>query len=232
MTNLSAPSSALPGTPNVVAASGTIPQSPDPLPLLTLKRYQQVTGDKTLDQADFTAALADCLDQTAMECKRTWLYGQYTEMLYLYKNGMVFPSATPIDINQSVVAGAETYNPPADTLGQSASVVQGAGIWVGWFTPLPFMPIWTGVIPPQTQVTYWGGWTQATVPAGLARMWSKIIYYMTNPTALQGLPGGAKSLSIGGIAVGGDLSSFMRLDHDLRRDITRWTRRQGRAWER
>ncbi|MBU6430051.1 MAG: hypothetical protein KGR26_13635, partial [Cyanobacteria bacterium REEB65] len=190
-----------------------------------------ITGDNDLSSDAFSEALTDVLALTALQCNRTWLYGQYTEMLYLSKNGMVYPSATPLDPNQQVISGSEVFNPPSNTEGQSASVIQGNGIWVGWFTPLPWMPVWTGVIPPQTQVTYWGGFTQSTVPPNLQRLWAKVIYYMTHPVALQGLPGGVKSMGIGGVSVGGDLSSFMIADPDLRRLVRRFTRPQPRAWQ-
>lgn len=232
MTAPAPPAATLPATPNIVAASGTTPQSPDPSPLLTLAKYQQITKDTTLSEADFDDLLAMTVEETAQECKRSWLYGQYTELLYLYKTGMVYPSATPVDINQPIISGSEVFQPPSNTAGQSASVVQGAGIWVGWFTPLPWMPVWTGVIPPQTQVTYWGGYTQATLPPKIQRVFAKIIFYMANPAALQGLPGGAQSLNVGGVSVGGDLSSFMRLDPLLRSDLRRLRRPQVRAWER
>ena len=224
---------AIPAVPLQVAydpGPPVTPQSPDPNTLLTVERYQFITGDTLSSDDDVEAAIADALDESARKCNRTWLYGRYEEILYLYKNGMVFPSATPLDVNQPIVSGSEIFN-PADEVNNTASVIQGAGIWVGWFTPLPWMPVWTGVIPPQTQVIYWGGYTQATVPNALARLWARIAWHVLHPVKMTGLPLGAKSTGVGGVSVGGDLSSMTLIDPQLRRDLRRWERRQARHWQ-
>jgi hypothetical protein len=222
----------VPAVANVVAYSAgppVTPQSPDPRPLITADDYARITGDAATDSALVTAALAEVLDDTARMCNRTWLYGQYTELLYLYKNGMVFPSATPIDVGQPILAGSEVFDPHGGV--NSESVVQGAGVWVGWFTPLPWMPVWTGVIPPQTEITYWGGFVETTVPEKLKRIWARVAWYYLHPVLLPGLPGGSKSASAGGISVSGDLSIVTASDPQLKRDLRRWTRRQARAWQ-
>ena len=226
----------LPATPNPIAYSAgppVIPASPDPRPLLTVDDYIRLTGDSASDPSDIETFIADCLDETARKCNRTWLYGNYTENLYLYTNGMVFPSATPIDVNQQIVAGSEVFNPGNENVQTetSNSVVQGAGIWVGWFTPLPWMPVWTGVIPPQTVVTYWGGFVQETVPVPLKRLWARVVWNYLHPVTLDGLPLGAKSSSVGGVSLSGDLSSMTMHDPQLKRDLRRWTRRQARSWQ-
>jgi hypothetical protein len=171
------------------------------------------------------------------ETKRTFGYGKYREDQYLYGMGMVYPSATPIDRTKPIAAGVNLYTPNATSASTPASIIQGAGIWVGWFTPLPWMPVWTGVIPPQTVITYWGGWqpyggspgTTEALPAKLARIIARVAYYILHPALIQ--PYGAKSTSAGGISMAGTLSSMMISDPQLRRDVRRWTRPQARAWD-
>lgn len=207
-------------------------KSPDPRPLVTASDYVRITGDSQSDAAAVTEALADAIADTAKECDRTWAYGQYTENLHLYKNGMVFPSACPIDVAQQIIAGSEVFDPPTSNPGNGAtSVVQGAGIWVGWFTPLPWMPVWSGVIPPQTVITYWGGYAAPSVPNKLKRIWCRVAWYYLHPVTLPGLPMGAKSTGVGGVSLSGDLSIVTAHDPQLKRDLRRWTRRQARSWQ-
>jgi hypothetical protein len=203
--------------------------SPDPRPLITPEDYLRITRDTDSEESDIEQALLDTLDETARKCNRTWLYGQYEENLYLYRNGMVFPSATPIDINQTIVSGSEVFDPQGGV--NSESVVQGAGVWVGWFTPLPWMPVWTGVLPSQTVLTYWGGFAQPTVPVALKRLWARVCYHYLHPVTMPGLPMGAKSTGVGGVSISGDLSSITMSDPQLKRDIRRWSRRQARTWQ-
>lgn len=220
-----------PATPNIVVGTPpTTPTSPDPRPLILPSDYIRITHDRASSSDDVKEELANAIQETALACHRTWLYGQYTEQLYLSKNGMVYPSACPLDVAQPVVTGEQVFN-PGDDVNSSASVIQGAGIWVGWFTPLPFMPAWTGVIPPQTEITYWGGFTYDTVPPKLRRIWARVAYYLLHPVVLEGLPPGAKSTSASGLSLSGDLSSMVAADRQLRKDIRGFTRRQAHSWQ-
>lgn len=214
MTNVSA----IPATPNAGTA--------DTNPLLTIARYQFITNDSVSTAPNFAMALADALDMLQRAMDRTFLYAQYTERLYVYKNGQCYPSATPLD--QSKPVGTSS-----DPSGQSSSfVIQGAGIYVGFFNPLPALPVFSRVVPMQADVAYWGGYTQTTIPATLARVIAKVCWFILHPvTAPAAGIGGARSVSVGGVSVSGDLSSFMASDRDLRRDIEDLTRRQARSWQ-
>lgn len=212
----------LPLTPNDVEGS------PDPNPLVSVQQYQKVTGDFLSGVTDVTEMIQEAIEDLCKECRRTMLYGQYTESQFLYANGMVYPSATPLDVNQPVSSGVEIYDPATDNTG--SSIIQGDGVWVGWFSPLPWMPFYTGVVPPQTVLTYWGGWTQSTLPSKMKRMICKVAYYRLHPVALTGMPGGVKSMSVGGVSISGDLSSFMDTDPQLKRDIARW-RHPATNWQ-
>lgn len=208
-------------------------------PLVSVAQYRQITGDTASADDDITREIAEALIGLSMQANRTIGYGQFTEDLYLYNEGFVYPSAIPIDASKPIVSGAEDsqaiYNP--GSLVDVSSVIQGAGIWVGFFTPLPWMPIWNGVIPPQTVVTYWGGYQPYQVtdgptsglPPRLARVLATIAYYTLNPSKVTTM--GAKSVSLGGISVAGDLSSFMQYDKNLRRMIRGFTRPQAHQWQ-
>ena len=117
-------------------------------PLVSVAQYQSITGDTASGSDAVEEAIADAVYMICQECHRTLTYGTYKENLYLYALGMVFPSAAPIDHNQPISSGEQLYNPATDNQQGEGSIIQGAGIWVGWFTPLPWMLVWTGVIPP------------------------------------------------------------------------------------
>ena len=220
----------LPSTPNAGTGITT--------PLVSVAQYRQITGDLASTPEDVTRELSEALVSVSMQCNRTLPYGQYTEDLFLYDLGMVFPSAIPIDTTHSIISGADKstlYNPATDT--NPSSVVQGAGIWVGFFTPLPWMPVWTGVIPAQTVITYSGGFQpyQSTtgptpgLPPRVARILATVAYYTLNPSVVTTM--GASSTSMGGISLSGDLSSFMQIDKNLRHAIRAFTRPQARPWQ-
>lgn len=212
-------------------------------PLMTVSQYQQITGDNDSNAEDVSRELDEAIPGLSMQMRRTIGYGQYTEDCFLYDQGFVYPSATPIDPTKPIVSGAEDtqaiYNP--GSLVDVSSVIQGAGIWVGFFTPLPWMPIWTGVIPPQTVVTYWGGYypyqaDPATIPTGiaslppkLARIIATVAFYSLHPSIVTTM--GANNTALGGISLAGDLSSFMQFDKNLRRLIRSFTKPQAHAWQ-
>jgi hypothetical protein len=203
--------------------------------LVSVDDYGWITNDRANDPDDVARALDEAVTMVEVECVRTLGYGQYTENLYLYADGKVYPSAVPIDPTKPISSGEALYNPATDNA--PGSIIQGFGVWVGWFTPLPWMPVWQGVIPPQTNVTYMGGYhpygvkdgTTPGLPPKLARVIARIAYYSQHPAVVQAM--GQKSISIGGVSISGDLSSFMLADPQLKRDILRFRRAQAHAWE-
>jgi hypothetical protein len=226
----------------------TLPTIPNPgtglsTPLVSEAQYRKMTGDLISESADVVAEIAEATRDICIECHRTLSYGQYTENLYLYAKGMVWPSATPIDLSTKIYASATggevLFDPATDTVPGGSSIIQGAGIWVGYFSPLPWMPVWSGVIDAQIVITYAGGFypwqttvgvTTTTLPGKLARAIITVAYYTLNPSVVKSM--GATSVALGGVTVAGDLSSFMRADPELRRTIKRFTRRQAHHWER
>ena len=204
----------------------------DPNPLVSVQEYQEITNDLASDPGDVAEKITDAIDIVCQECTRTLLYGQYQETQYLYDNGMVFPSAVPIDPTKAISSNMVIYDPAVDLA--PGSIIQGWGVWVGWFTPLPWMPVFTGVIPPQTNITYWGGYTQGTIPPKLRRLIAKIAYrsIIANNDTMSGLPGGVRSLSVNGISMSGNsLSGFQIIDMATKKELRRFKRPQVEAWQ-
>lgn len=219
----------------VIPSAPTLPLVPLPgtadlVPLLSILQYQEITGDTTTEPDDVKEAIDEAIVVVCNECTRTLLYGQYQEVQYLYPNGMVFPSAVPIDPTKSISSNTVIFNPGDPSPG---SVIQGWGVWVGWFTPLPWMPVWSGVFSPQTDVTYWGGYTSDTIPPKLRRLIAKIAYrsIIANNDSLRGIPGGVKSVSVNGVSMSGDLAGFQLIDIQTKKDLRRFKRPQVEAWQ-
>lgn len=212
----------------------TIPSVPltgtaDTNPLVTQSDYQTVTADTTTTTDEWDSALADALDLFQRETRRTLLYAQYSERLYLYKNGMVYPTATPLDTSKGVVS-------PSGSPPENVGIFQGNGIWVGWYVPLPSLPVWVGTVPPQTDITYWGGYTGPAgpgplLPSEIKRCLCKIAWYILHPVHLDGIPGGAKSVSVGGVSVSGDLSMMVESDRQLSNAIRRWRHPHAKGFD-
>jgi hypothetical protein len=184
--------------------------------LVGVADYIRITGDSNGDQD----TLDEATNQASQFCNRTLGYGQYVERLYVNRRGMAYPSATPLDPN---------YQPSPAT-----ALVQGPAVWVGYFTPLPSLPVWTGVVLPQTDITYAGGYQPYGVttgptpqlPAALMRAICKIAYFTLNPAVLPNLPAGATSVSLQGVTMAGNLSPFAFADDDTMRTLRRYTRRE------
>lgn len=221
---------ALPSIPN--------PGTANEAPFLTPDQYRKITGDSTSDNEDIIQAIEEAADEFCTYTRRTIRYGTYTETMYLYAQGMVYPSATPLDAAKEIVSGNVIYDPTTDA--NSSSVIQGVGVWVGWFTPLPWMPVWTGVIPPQTIVQYTGGYQPYQVtdgpteglPMKMARCIAKIAFYSLTPAAITGGNlGGITSRSVGSVSLAGELSSFMLTDPQLEKDLKRLRKSMVKAWQ-
>lgn len=218
----------IPAVPNTGTA--------DTNPLVTYQQYAQVTGDTQFaNQAEFDVYLDDALDLFQRRTRRTLLYASYTERLYLYQNGMVYPTATPLDTSKGVTS-------PSGSPPENVGIFQGSGIWVGWYIPLPSLPVWVGVVPPQTDITYWGGYvgpasslygTGFGLPASIKRCLCKISWFAAHPTTLAGLPGGAKSTSAAGVSASGgaDLASMVDGDSMLRKEIRRWRHPHAKGFD-
>lgn len=208
-------------------------------PLLTPDQYRKITSDTSVANEDITTALLEAEQMVCELNDRTMRYGNYEETLFLYPSGMVYPSATPFDPTHDVLAGGLPIFSAPDDQNQTQAIIQANGIWIGWFQPA-YIPVWTGVVPPQTIINYWGGYmpyqgdggnTEA-LPVLLAKILARVAYYSMNVGVLAGVSGSnIKSLGVGGVNISGDLESFMQFDGVLRRDIRRWRKPSVVGWD-
>lgn len=174
--------------------------------LVSVANYEQVTGDTVNSDQDI-------IDQAVIEvcqyCNRTLGYGQYTERLYVNKRSFVYPSALPLDAVTPVTLPVE-------------ATVYGPSIWVGLWAPIPDLPIFTGFVAPQANVTYFGGYQVAgstggptpALPPKLMRLICKAAWYIANPPI--GLPayGNLTSISLQGVSVAGTLTPLASWQDD------------------
>jgi hypothetical protein len=207
-----------------------IPGTADDAPLVSYQQYVRITGDKRAKREDVVETLAEAIVLVCQECNRTLAYGQYLEDKYLYDDGKVYPSAVPIDPTKPILSGEKIYDPTVDD--NPGSVIQGWGVWVGWFTPLPFMSVFEGVLPPQTNITYWGGFIQSTLPPRLRRLICRISYKLMHPNNMTGIPGGVDAVSVNGVSFSGKgLTAFDWKDQGIEEELRSYTRPDVEAWQ-
>lgn len=198
--------------------------------LIHVADYRWVTGDQTTPSANVEQALDDALGIVEGHCNRKFAYGEHTETLYVYRDGKCYPTNTPL---------ASVSSPT--NLGSTA--LQGAGVYLGVFLPTPAYinsGDWQAGIPPQSKVTYMGGYQPYRSGAGptddlpttLVRALCRVAWLILHPVALPGVPAGAKSASVGDVSVTGDLSSFVAVDPSVGRDLKPYRKRKARGWQR
>lgn len=210
---------------------------------LSLSEYQMLTGDQTLDQAQLDFLLPQVELILAIECEATWRYGQYTEILKLYNNGFVYPSATPIDATKQIngSSGSSLWNPVAaggkDVL-QAGCAIQGIGVMVGPWGFWDQQFLFGAVVPAQIQITYWGGWDdQSQNSRGdvwtFKRCLAKMVRYGSQPQfATTGGIGGVTSMSIGGISISGaGLNAMMLYDAGMAEEVASLRRANVGGWQ-
>jgi hypothetical protein len=200
--------------------------SPGPLTdLVTPTHYQRITGDTTSSWAAVVVALREALAFVEEQTRRSFGYGTRTETLDLWRNGTVYPKATPV----------------ASVADPSTATARDGGIYIGGLGPANFF----SSLPAQTTVTYTGGYKpfgsgQAPeLPVKLARVLCRIAFLALHPSSIvgDGVPVGAKSASVGDVSVTGDLSGQVLTDASITRDLRRFTRKPsaqlaGSSWPR
>lgn len=198
--------------------------------LVTSVDYYRETGDTTADETTVTTLLTGALAGIDEYCHRSFAYNTYTEALYVYHDGKVYPTNTPLD----------TVTTPANL---ASTAIQGAGVYLGVFLPTPAYinsGSWQAAVPPQASVTYTGGYQPygttsgptAALPWSVMRAVCRITYLALHPVALPGMPSGAKNASVGGLSISGDLSPFIAMDASIKRDLKPYRKRQARGWQR
>ena len=195
--------------------------------------YARITKDTATNASDVADALTDTLGLVDDYCNRHFAYGTWTETLYVYRDGKVYPTNTPLDV----------VTTPA---GLAPTAIQGAGVYLGVFLPTPAYinaGDWNAAVPPQSTVTYKGGYQPfgttdgptPQLPVKVMRVVCRIAWMSLHPVALQGVPAGAKSASVGDVSVStsGSLSPFVVVDPSIEADLKPYRKgRQAHAWQR
>lgn len=188
-------------------------------PLVAWDFYVTVTSDTDSDGNTVGMALARAQTRAEQWCRRPFGYGQYTETLYVYPDGCASPTVTPLAAVQA----------PSDV------VPQGDRVFLGYLTPNPIVLAggFTGAYPPQTEITYTGGWTASTLPEDLAEAICRIAFRMLHPVVLVGVPAGVTSAAVGDVHLQapGPLDGFQVLDRSVLLILGRYRRRQVRGWQ-
>lgn len=141
--------------------------------LVTVARYQTLTGDTTTEPTLVLSRLADAQSYVEDFLMRRDILesAERTESLVPDRNGRLYPSATP-------VTEADGYEIDGNVLEVS----------------FPSSYDWEGSV----TVTYTGGYTSATVPISIERAIAKIAQQLNG---LPSGPIGAKSVTLGDASV-------------------------------
>lgn len=191
-------------------------------------RYQRITGDATTGTDDVEQALLDAEQAVAEHLGRITAtgraaiaYGTYTEPLVVYRNGRVYPAATPIDTVQTPAS--------ARVDGNAVDVGGSVGTWNLFGSD------------PAIQVTYTGGWQAAGVadgptaplPVAIVRAICQVAWRGTHPVQFPGVPAGAGSISVGDVSISGatagarsaSLTANLGIDPGIAASIAGYVRR-------
>lgn len=193
---------------------------PDASSLVTPEDYLPVTGDGSQEQSTVQAALDSALGIAQDILGRQLVKGDYVEILKVYQDGKIYPSATPI---------TSIASPNVDGI-----VIQGAGVYIGYYDPTPVVADqgWLAGIPPQVTVSYNGGFTAATLPEKLKRALCRIAFNSLHPSPLVGVPANANAVHVGdvGFSASGPLHTLDPVDDGIRRDLSSYRNPRFCGW--
>lgn len=175
--------------------------------LVTVERYQQVTGDSTTDETLVQERLDRAQRKVEEYLRRPLASEERTERVMLrYRPGGVlsgayaaYPKVTPVtDV--------------ADGLTIDGSAVLGlSGTWLSWWEE---SEQWA-------ELVYTGGWTAETLPETIAENIIRLAHAAGNPALV---PAGATSVSVGDASVSFDGSTGGSLPAPIAGDLRPWRR--------
>lgn len=161
--------------------------------LVSLARYQVITGDESSAASAVSARLEDAQRLLEEHLQRPLETGQRTEVIEVMADGRLFPKVTPVTAVSApsglpFVAGyMYAASPDVDT-------------WSGFFPP---------TTPPRATVTYTAGFDPAEtdpdavgyLPRTLERAIAWGAYVLLRPDDFSSLPPGAVSVSLGDASI-------------------------------
>lgn len=148
--------------------------------MITAIRYAEITGDGTSAASAVSARIEEAVELLEDYLDRPLASAERTEQIRPDRHGHLWPKATPI-------TAAEGYE-------IDGYMLRGPGPFgLGW----PLDPLTT------VEVTYTGGWTTDTLPAGIERDLAWAAYRLLHPSspALSDAPANATSVRLGDAAV-------------------------------
>jgi hypothetical protein len=148
--------------------------------MISVARYREITTDDASVGSAVEAWIAEAVTELEEYLDRPLDEDERTESMRPDRHGRLWPRATPI-------ASAEGYT------------VDGFAIVAG----TPLLPVGSFLGPETTvEVTYTGGWTEATLPLAIQRDLALAAYRIGHPSALTSdVPEGATSVRLGDAAV-------------------------------
>jgi hypothetical protein len=144
--------------------------------ILTVDSYRSITGDTTTAASAVSARIEEAIELLEDYLDRPLESDERTESLRPDRHGRLWPRATPI-------TDGGTYE------------VDGLALIGTLPWPRGFIDSTTAI-----EVTYTGGWTEATLPPSIARDLAYVAYKLEHPPALgvSDYPEGATSVRLGG----------------------------------
>lgn len=148
--------------------------------MITAIRYAEITGDGTSAASAVSARIEEAIELLEDYLGRPVTSAVRTEAMRPDRLGRLWPKATPITA--------------ADGHEIDGYALRGPG---------PFGLGWDLDPASTVEVTYTGGWTSDTVPAGIARELAFAAYRLLHPAApaLSDIPANASSVRLGDAAV-------------------------------
>lgn len=150
--------------------------------LVTVERYRLVTGDQSTAASAVSAAIEEAVDVLSEDLGWQIESAERTETLTVL-DGRVYPSSVPItavpsgqSIDGHAVIGAAPFGQDFITEGADEGETR-------------------------SSLTYTGGWTSSTVPAGVARDLAWAAYGILRPETATSVPDGATSVRLGDASV-------------------------------
>jgi hypothetical protein len=157
--------------------------------IVTVERYQAITGDTTTAASAVSARIEEAVDLLEEELDRPLEETERTEIMWPSRDGIwLWPRATPI----MVAAGYKI----------EGNGLRSAGL--GWLGNDPFLTDRT------VTVTYTGGWVERTanpaatnrLPVHIERDLAWVAYALGHPNVIaQQIPAGASSVRLGDVAI-------------------------------
>jgi hypothetical protein len=146
-------------------------------------------GGLPLDTTSSDVAVSGALEE-AQELAEGFLgrflaEGTYTETLRIYGGARMYPRGVPVS----------SVSDPAGATIEGYAVVVGQA----WSSTAP----WPAMGDPSAEVTYVGGYTSATLPAGLRRAlcWAAYDLLHEGSSGLSNLPSGVNSVQVGDVSL-------------------------------